>query len=215
MAGGLVSVERQSRDDDEAGECREEEDRGPEIVPLRLRDLEGLVELLLLVGVGRRVVGRHLVIAGVLVVVRLLVVLLLVGLLLLLLLVWLLLVILLLVRLLLVILLLVGLLLLVVLLLSSIGRAAKELVGGTAVSLLLCHCDRPRWSILSLELSIYATPILLSIFDKLMPARITLTLGVTGGGGCLGGGRGIEKRATRAGFAAGDVRNWTTGRQFF
>jgi hypothetical protein len=138
VGGCLVSAERQARDDDEAGACREEEDGGPEIVPLWLRDLEGLVELLLLVGVCRR-----LVVAGVLVVVRLLVVLLLVRLLLLLLL---------LVRLLLVILLLVGLLLLVVLLLSSIGRAAKELVGGTAVSLLLCHCDRPRWPI-SWELS--------------------------------------------------------------
>lgn len=126
VAGDLVSMETQSRDRDEAGACREEEDRGPEIVPFRLRDFEGLVELLLLVGVRRRVVWRRLLIAGVLVVVRLLVILLLVGLLL--------------VGLLLVVLLLIGLLLVVLLL--SIGRAAEELVGGTAVGRLLCHCDR-------------------------------------------------------------------------
>ena len=122
-------METQPRDRDEAGACREEEDGGPEIVPLWLRDVEGLVELLLLVGVRRRVVWRRLLIAGVLVVVRLLVVLLLVGLRL--------------VGLLLVVLLLVGLLLVV--LLWSIGRAAKEFVGGTAVCL-LCHCDRGGWS---------------------------------------------------------------------
>lgn len=126
VAGDLVSMETQSRDRDEAGACREEEDRGPEIVPFRLRDFEGLVELLLLVGVRRRVVWRRLLIAGVLVVVRLLVILLFVGLLL--------------VGLLLVVLLLIGLLLVVLLL--SIGRAAEELVGSTAVGCLLCHCDR-------------------------------------------------------------------------
>lgn len=113
-------METNTRDRDEAGECREEEDSSPEIVPLRLWDREGLVELLLLVGVRRRVVWRGLLIAGILVVIRLLVILLLV---------WLLLVVLLLVR------------LLLIRLLLSIGRAAKELVGGTAVGLLLCHCD--------------------------------------------------------------------------